>query len=64
MTNHYTQAVDLVCQFLEEITPHIWKDGTFPTMESKYEAAMRILRSHQDYDGKNPEVAARPTRLL
>lgn len=57
--NDYTKAVDLIAQYFYEITPHIWREGEFPTMENKYEYALKILQSHQDYAGKNPEVTVR-----
>lgn len=56
MNNKYTQAVDLIEQYIEA-TDTVFEDGNLPGIEGKLAYALRVLKSHQDYDGFNPPAS-------
>lgn len=51
-TNAYTRAVDFIWEYVQA-TDSVFEDGDLPGIESGLEYAMKVLKSHQDYDGKN-----------
>ena len=55
MTNAYTAAVDFI-QDYADATSNVFEDQDLPGIESKLEYALIVLKSHQDYDGANPQV--------
>jgi hypothetical protein len=50
--NQYSKAVQFLQQYLDA-TNNVFEDQDLPQIETQLEYAMKILRSHQDYDGPN-----------
>jgi hypothetical protein len=52
--NMYSKAVDYIQEYIAA-TDSVFEDGGLPGVETSLEYAMKVLKSHQDYDGRNPE---------
>lgn len=56
MNNRYTRAVDYLTEILAAYGEACELNQlSLPNIESGIDHALRILKSHQDYDGRNPE---------
>jgi hypothetical protein len=50
--NQFTKAVNYLSEYVDA-TDNVFEDGTLPNIETGVAYALKILRSHQDYDGPN-----------
>ena len=57
--NLYTKAVDFVDDYVKA-TNNVFEEGNLPNIETGLEYALKILKSHQDYDGSNPDFNKKP----
>lgn len=51
--NQFTKAVNFLTEYVAA-TDNVFSDGDLPNIETGVAYAIRILKSHQDYDGQNP----------